>query len=162
MNSRLRAGCVLAAVMTASLSVAQGAEGPRFADYPVATIYRGAAKTPDFRSDAMAARYRTRVLGGIGSGPNFAGGYAIITVGCGAACRLSMVADLATGRMFKFPLGGEAYPDLDLRYQVSSSLVLAAWDDGGTCFREGFKLEGRSFVSLGRRSTPQPKDGLCN
>jgi len=34
-----------------------------------------------------------------GSGQDFAGEYAIITIGRGAGCRLNMVMDLATGRM---------------------------------------------------------------
>jgi hypothetical protein len=57
----------------------------------------GQLRMPDFLGrDRNYATYRTRIAEGIKVGPNFAGRYAFIEIGCGTGCRFAFVADVST------------------------------------------------------------------
>jgi hypothetical protein len=60
------------------------------------------------------------------SGVNFAGHYAILNWGCGTQCIAYVIADVATGRVFDFPLGGEN-AELSLDTRPTSRLIAASW-----------------------------------
>jgi hypothetical protein len=128
-----------------------------FGDYPAAPVYRGKIKFPDFHGrDKADAIFRTRITQGMREGPNFAGKYTVIQVGCGGGCRFYSIADLTTGRVIQFPLGGEEYGHLDLHFRLESGLVIAVWDDyAEKCFQEAFQMDKGSLRSLGRSSTPR-------
>jgi len=106
---------------------------------PAGRIYRGVVKLPDFRGrDRRHAIYRTRIREGMRGGPNFAGRLALIEIGCGTGCRVVPVADLSTGQVFEFPIGGEEYSYLNLHHVVNSRAVVAYWQDSERCKREMF------------------------
>jgi hypothetical protein len=72
---------------------------PQFEQYKVKTIYKGKPavsilRTPDDRE------YRTRIRKGAKEGPNFAGHYTIIMLGCGTQCASFLIVDAASGRVF--------------------------------------------------------------
>ena len=89
-------------VLSRPVSLACDSEGtaPRFADYPVVTIYSGPAHAVDLASDPRARRFRTRLREGATSPPNFAGHYKLIQWGCGTSCQETAIVDLVSGRVF--------------------------------------------------------------
>ena len=126
-----------------------------FGNYPISTIYRGKVAFPDFRGrDRDASVFRTRIVNAMREGPNFAGKYAVIQIGCGTGCRFYPVVDVTTGSVKSFPLGGEEYLHLDLHFRIDSALIVAVWDDGEKCLQEAFKMERGSLNSLGRSAIP--------
>ncbi|MCJ2138464.1 hypothetical protein [Methylobacterium sp. E-066] len=118
---------------------------PDFAAY-AADPYRGAINLPDFRGrDREHATYRTRIMAGAKSGPNFAGYLAMTQIGCGSSCSFVPVVDLRTGRVLNFPLGGEDNLSLDLQYRVDSRLVSARWVSEERCQQEELIWTGTAF-----------------
>ena len=72
---------------------------PQFEQYKVNKIYRGkpavtVLRTPEDRE------YRTRIREGAKAGPNFAGHYTVIIIGCGTECASFVIVDAASGRVF--------------------------------------------------------------
>lgn len=125
---------------------------------PLATIkseykpqaYRGMTKLPDFNGNAREYRsYRTRITNGMKEGPNFAGEFSIIEIGCGSSCRIAYVGNNRTGDLFPFPGGGEDYYMLTLLYSVDSSVLRAQWADFDKkqCYIDtmGLMADGKSF-----------------
>lgn len=133
--------------------------GP-FQSYPVSTVFNGPVHMPDFNGrDRKFSDFRTRIRDGIKAGPNFAGRYAIISWGCGTECVDYVVADVATGEVFDFPLGGENYGELQLDTKIYSRLVVANWTvltdrrapDNGLlvqCLRQSFVWNGNAAIAL--------------
>ena len=76
-------------------------QAPRFANYPVAHIFRGTPKPPVL-SSRMARAFRTELRRQAATGPNFAGHYTLARWGCGAGCVTVAVIDAATGAV-QFP-----------------------------------------------------------
>lgn len=115
----------------ASVSFPAVAEELRFAAFPPEAAYRGTPKMPDFaHRDRDFALLRTRIVDAMRKGVNFDGRYAVIQFGCGTGCVSVDVANLATGRVFSFPLSGEKYERLDLQFKPDSALVIARWRNG--------------------------------
>jgi hypothetical protein len=119
--------------------------GAQAKDYPAA-IYNGPTKLPEFNGrDRAYASFRTRIRDGIKAGPNFAGRMALIVFGCGTECRSAFAADVSTGKVNDFPLGGEEYLDLHLEYSVKSRLVIAHWLKDSRCIRQNVLWDGHEF-----------------
>ena len=115
-------------------------------------VYQGAPRLPDFQGqDRGFAAYRTRISNEMRTGPIFAWRYAIVEIGCGTSCRFAYVGDLATGRVFEFPYGGEEFYMLDLRYNVKDSSVVARWISGEACMEDYLEWDGARFNSLNLR-----------
>ena len=55
------------------------------------------------------------------------------------------MADLATGKVGQFPLGGEDYIDLNLVHEKASSLVSASWMKADRCLQEKLVWNGSAF-----------------
>lgn len=116
-----------------------------FKDYS-ALPYYGQVSYPNFRGrDREYATFRTRILAGTKPGPNFAGYLAMIEIGCGSSCRFVYVVDVRSGQVSSFPIGGEDYYSLDLKYRVDSRLVSARWVANERCKREDIIWDGTSF-----------------
>lgn len=112
-----------------------------FADYP-SKPYKGKTRYPDFKGAQRAFRdYRTRIREGMSSGPNFAGQYTVIQIGCGTSCSFVLVGNNKTGEVFNFPRGGEDNSMLQILRDISSRLIIAQWTDYYKCKREYFVLE---------------------
>jgi hypothetical protein len=143
---------------------ASAAKAPGDADfgrYALADSYRGPVKFPDFKGrDRDWNSYRTRIREGMKDGANFAGRTALIEIGCGAGCRFAYVADVSTGRIHNFPLGGEGNMYLDLHYRAYSRLVVAFWQDGGRCMKEALEWTGQAFKRQG--AVDVGSDEACN
>jgi len=122
-----------------------GAEELRFEAFPPVAAYHGTPKMPDFaHHDRAFATFRTRITDVMRKGVNFDGRYAVIQFGCGTGCVSVDVADLVTGGVYRFPLGGEKYERLDLQFKTDSALVIARWQDVETqqCRRGYLAWEG--------------------
>ena len=122
-----------------------GAEELRFEAFPAAAPHHGPPRMPDFaRRDRAFAMFRTRITDGMRKGVNFDGRYALVQFGCGTGCVSVDVADLATGRVYRFPLGGEKYERLDLQFRPDSALIVARWWDAEKrqCLRRHLEWKG--------------------
>lgn len=115
-------------------------------------VYQGRVQMPDFRGrDRSYATYQTRIANGMRSGPNFAGRYAVVEIGCGTGCRFVVVGNVATGQLFNFPYGGEEYQSLWLTYNVKSNVVEAQWVSDDRCNKDTLRWNGVRFASVNRR-----------
>jgi hypothetical protein len=72
---------------------------PQFEQYKVNKIYRDKPAVPVLRTPENR-EYRTRIRGGARAGPNFAGHYTVIIIGCGTECASFVIVDAASGRVF--------------------------------------------------------------
>lgn len=116
-------------------------------------VYRGVVKYPDFAfRDKAYAYLRTRIIEEMRTGPNFAGRYAILQLGCGTGCSSVLVADVSTGRVYDFPYGGEIYQMMTLTYDVKSNFITAKWvNEQNKCMADDMMWTGSRFVSQNRR-----------
>lgn len=101
-----------------------------FEDYAVSTVFQGKPAEPSLSSHSQARTYRTALRNQARKGPNFAGGYTIVQIGCGTGCSLLAVVDARTGRVF-FPTGlrdihwaGWWHDPYGPQYRVSSRLIV--------------------------------------
>jgi hypothetical protein len=72
---------------------------PQFEQYKVNKIYRGKPAVPVLRTPEDR-EYGTRIREGATAGPNFAGHYTVIIIGCGTECASFVIVDAASGRVF--------------------------------------------------------------
>lgn len=115
------------------------------------SAYRGPVRLPDFAGrDRDYANYRTRLRTGMGQGANFAGSLAMVEIGCGTSCRFAFPGDVRNGQVYSFPIGGEEYYSLDLRYNLESRAVVAYWISNQRCTRGVFTWTGTNFTSSGQ------------
>lgn len=135
--------------------VASTATSESFGKYAT-PVYSGPISNPDFNSLQGSRTYRTRIREGMKKGVNFAGHFAVITIGCGTGCNFSFVADLKTGALETFPLGGEEYQGLSLDYRADSRLVRADWYGtadwtNGPVYCEEYLLSNNKFIRIADR-----------
>jgi hypothetical protein len=122
-----------------------------FQYYPAYSGHRGKVTLPNFTGrDRDWSTFRTRIRNGMKDGANFAGHLAIVEIGCGTSCIFAPVGDVGTGQVHRFPLGGEEYMSLTLKYRRDSRLVVAHWIDGGRCMREYVEWTGNGFREFGK------------
>lgn len=162
----LRSNCIpvlatLAAIGCTSASAAPAKRDALFAKYASASVFHGPVQLPHFKDrDRAFADYRTRISDGMRQGANFAGHYALIGWGCGTSCKVYVVGDVITGRMFDFPLSGEEFIDLRIEAWPDSRLILASWaaetNPGGVgsmgynCLSQRLQWNGTKAVPLGK------------
>lgn len=123
------------------------------ADYPAQAILSGRSLLPDFRGrDRDFNTFRTRIRDGMRAGPNYAGRYSVIQIGCGTGCSFAIVGDNQTGRPMKFPRGGEDNMYLQLSFQLDSRLIAAQWAnyEGGKCYVEWFDFDDGHWKPLAK------------
>lgn len=126
-------------------------ERSTFARNAAGSAYRGPVRLPDFAGrDRDHANYRTRLRIGMGQGANFAGSLAMVEIGCGTSCRFAFAGDVRSGQVYSFPIGGEEYYSLDLRYNVESRAVVAYWISNQRCTRGVFTWTGTNFAASGQ------------
>ena len=131
-----------------------------FAQYPVADVYHGPVRLPDFKKrDRSFSTYRTRIREGLRGGANLAGHYALIGWGCGTECVNYVVGDVRTGRMFDVHIGGDDFLELKLDVRLTSRFVVANWvaetesaikggDPVRRCLRQDFLWTGSLLMPL--------------
>jgi|GEM_PF-3811330 len=120
-----------------------------YASYPPEAYFdsKEAIRLPDFSGrDGWARNFRTRIRNGLSAGPNFAGHFSMIEIGCGTSCRFAFVADAKNGEVFSFPYGGEEQYEMELLFNANSRLVKVTWmQDSGTCIQQDLVFDGRDF-----------------
>ena len=127
--------------------------GAAAASLSMTEAYKGKVQLPEFNGrDRAYANYRSRIIAGIKAGPNFAGHYAFVEIGCGTSCRFAFVADVATGQVFSFPFGGENYYMLQLQYSVRSPVVLGRCVEVDACWQDRIEWDGKAFHSREARA----------
>lgn len=127
------------------LLASRDASPPRFEDYPAESIYKGTPAPPILVTPEQRL-YRTRIRNGVNNGegverphgevdhagPNFAGHYIIVEIGCGSPCTLMAIVDAMTGRIYNPPMSnGLQLPRLDggpwlptVEFRMNSSLMI--------------------------------------
>jgi len=144
---------------------------PSFEDYPAASPFTGKPADANIESHPAARRYRTALRRASSRGPDFAGHFSFVRIGCGSSCNQFAVIDVQDGTVF-FPRGLQmaqwagwwhepAGPD----YRLSSRLLVVGGvvNDDETKGRYGvsyFLWNGRDFELLRfepreRRRPPQ-------
>ncbi|MEO8026573.1 MAG: hypothetical protein ABI823_08865 [Bryobacteraceae bacterium] len=136
---------VLAGVMCALAQTGNSDEVPRFEDYPAKVIYKGPLAQPVLATREQRL-FRTRIRNGVSAGegvsrpgaqmehpgPNFAGRYIIVNIGCGSPCVLMPIVDAQTGRIHNPPganslmlpsYGGEPWLPC-VEFRVDSNLMI--------------------------------------
>lgn len=132
----------------------EAAEGYEFGKYRVARLYSGGIHFPDFNSrDHRFVTYRTRIRHGVEKGPDFAGRYSVLTIGCGTDCSFGYIVDAATGRVVELPRGGEEFMNLRYDYRIDSSLIVARWRSPvtGRCYDESFVWRDDKFDNIEKK-----------
>lgn len=139
-------------IIILGIAISSAALGSITASAQQLTVYRGAVQYPDFSGiDKAYAMYRTRIVNEMRTGPNFAGRFTIIEIGCGTGCRFVILADLSSGRLYGFPYGGEEYYTLSLTYGVKSASITAKWVSDDRCLADDLQWNGVRFTSLNKR-----------
>ncbi|MDO5897281.1 hypothetical protein [Agrobacterium sp. Azo12] len=118
---------------------------------PVARVYSGPSNAPDFTDQSATTRnYRTRIVEGMASGPNFAGEFAVVEINCGTNCTNVFVGNVRTGEVFKLPVGGASNTNLALKFDLSSRLMTTQWAhaDTGTCVIQFFSFNDGEWIEL--------------
>lgn len=145
----------------AKLGLSLKADFPRPARYAATERFVGRTKLPDFRGrDRKFNSYRTRIRDGMRAGPNFAGHYSVVQIGCGAGCSFAIVGDNNSGRPADFPRGGEENMYMQLQFSTGSRLLAAQWLDYdlNKCVVEFFDFDRKrwnliSKIELGSADT---------
>src|SRR5437867_8720028 len=77
---------------------------PQYDEYPASGTSQGIPAAPDLSSHPMAGRYRTVLRDAAKKGPDFAGHYTLVRIGCGTSCVMVALVDAVNGRVY-FPRG---------------------------------------------------------
>ena len=92
---------------------------PKFKDFPSLEVYKGKVAAVDLKSYPEAHKYRTRLQDGVKVGPNFAGHYVVVTIGCGANCQSQWIVDANNGKVL-----GRFFSSLGAAYRIDSTLLI--------------------------------------
>lgn len=129
-----------------------------FAAFPVEGVFQGAPARPALASHPRASTYRTALRARARRGPDFAGHYTVVQIGCGTGCALIALVDAETGKVF-FPAGlrqvhwaGWWHEPHGPEYRVSSRLLLVHGQANDEAAEHGiwyFEWTGNDFRLLG-------------
>jgi len=94
---------------------------PDFYQHPIneSEQFTGVPETVDLSSYKGAQKYRTKLKEGARKGPNFAGHYTIVTIGCGTECQENWLIDTQTGKILT-----RIHSMIGLKYQLDSALMI--------------------------------------
>jgi hypothetical protein len=125
------------ASVSMTLSLAGQHQPPRFEDFPISERFHG-KPMPVRLASREARRYRTAIREGVKEGPNFAGHYTIVEIGCGSACVLFAVVDAKTGAVYfqPFPI---SYGMMEDQKELLKS------------YPQHFRIDSRLLVVYGSR-----------
>ncbi len=143
-----------------------------FDSYPPSQVISGSITLPDFQGrDRWARMFRTRISDAVSAGPNFAGHFTVVEIGCGMSCRLAYVVDAASGQVFRFPYGGEEQSELGLIYASDSRLLRATWKAPywedvdkffDKCISQDLLWSGKDFEILHEERFEIASGGYCS
>ena len=94
---------------------------PDFSTYPVPAneVLKETPASVDLSSYKGAKTYKTKLQEGTRKGPNFAGHYTVVTIGCGTQCQENWVIDAKTGKILD-----KVSSIIGTKYQVDSLLLI--------------------------------------
>ena len=112
--------------------------------YQEKKIFKGKPAKPNLATHKEARRYRTVIREQSKAGPNFAGHYTIISIGCGTSCVHIAVVDAKTGHIY-FP-------------QILHNVFWAGWwqEEAGPVF----KLSSRLIIVYGQANREDAPYGI--
>lgn len=153
---------ILMVVSTFSIWVtATMAEEFKFFDYPATTL-NIQTELPSFTGKTKEFEYfRTRISEEMLEGPNFAGHYSVIQLGCGTTCTFVLIGNNKTGDILTIDKGGENTPYLELEYRLDSRLLVTQWGAYGKCEREYYEMRNNEFHSIKKEFPPLNEYGEC-
>jgi hypothetical protein len=93
--------CVSIGLLLATASPSP-AQVPTFPQFPATVQFTGVAAKPNLSSHPNARRYRTVLRNTAPAGPDFAGAYTFVRIGCGTGCIEVAILDARNGAVF-FP-----------------------------------------------------------
>jgi len=135
---------MIEAILLSIVLLASAASLPPFDQFSVKKTFNGKAARIDLKSDRKAKEYQTALREGAQKGPNFAGHYTIVPIGCGSGCTKIAVVDAGNGKVF-FPKG-------------LSQIITAGWwhEPEGPVFR----LSSRLLVVYGETNSENAPYGI--
>lgn len=92
---------------------------PTLEDYSITDIYKEKPKSVDISSHPEAKQFKTKLIEGAEKGPNFAGHYTVISIGCGTMCSALWIVDAKTGRIIS-----RLQTELGEKYNINSKLLI--------------------------------------
>jgi len=163
-DTLMRADTAPAKVATVAAPTAAVVDTFDFEDYPAKDSTEGIRPAPVRLETATYGQlYRTKLREGAARGPNFAGGFTVVTWGCGTSCQILAVVDARTGQLSRQTLQLAQ----GARYRRNSMLLLADPIDPtvqrpsqpcSSCGTPAFyRWTGERFAPLG--SGPHPHVG---
>jgi hypothetical protein len=118
----------VALTCTALFAAAPAAAAPAFENYPAAERFRGKPKPANLSTDAAAQSlrdpWRDVLRREASAGPNFAGAYRLVEIGCGTGCQAVFVISAATGRIYRLK-DGATY---GVSFRAESRLIVVEAD----------------------------------
>lgn len=72
---------------------------PRFEDYFISESFKGTPKALVLNSHSDGRKFRTVLSKGAKEGPNYAGHYTIVPIGCGTMCQIIWLINAKTGKI---------------------------------------------------------------
>jgi hypothetical protein len=90
-----------AIALIGTAEVSAGSPLPNLDNYavPAEEIFTGAPAPVNLNSYIGAARFKTKLVQAAQNGPNYAGHYTIVTIGCGTQCQDNWLIDAKTGKI---------------------------------------------------------------
>jgi hypothetical protein len=145
---------VLIVVMTVS-GQTQSLQTYPFARYPAEGLYKGKPALPKLTTPTQR-EFRTVIRRGARKGPNFAGHYTVVELGCGSNCVVFAVVNAANGEVYDsdMPPINDEYP-CGLLYKLESKLFVVEKSStaNGNCEARLYTWDGSRFVPV-HDSTP--------
>ena len=96
-------------------------EVPTFETYLLSekAIFKGPPADIDLTSYKGARTFRTKLREGAKQGPNYAGHYTVVTIGCGTQCQQNWVIEARTGKILD-----RFFSIIGIAYQLNSLLLV--------------------------------------
>lgn len=176
-RTRIRALIVLSGLMAGFVPGGNGQStvALRFEEYPVAELYRGPVKPPDFGDLALYSGTDLRCFGGDPAEystekVNFAGHFVIDSCTCGSGCHYLFMWDAANGKFYgRLPPGvidvgpydygrsdSVAYKGEDYRANGSLLIVDGCVEDTCDCATRYYRWAGSRFQLILQRPVRKP------
>lgn len=92
---------------------------PTFEEFPEVELPKLRAEDIDWKSHPGAWSFRTRLKEGLDKGPNFAGKYVVVTIGCGSPCQENWVINSETGKII-----GIINSSFGVSYRLNSRMLI--------------------------------------
>ena len=93
---------------------------PEFKDFPATKLFQSVPAQVNFNSFPDAATYKTQLSQQAAKGPNFAGHFTVVEIGCGSNCQAHVIVDAENGNVY----GGIA-TERGIGINLNSNLYIA-------------------------------------